>query len=113
MNETQTTELTYALITNEFDIARLKNVVNAEPGRDRGGYIFHNVYHISLPLLRETHGERFKDRAVGWHRQAALAQQFLDRDAGPFWRKITKAPTPAALLRLLAQEWKQQLRQSP
>ena len=61
MNKTQTTELTYALITNEFDIARLKNVVNAEPGRDRGGYIFHNVYHICLPLLRETHGERFKE----------------------------------------------------
>lgn len=61
MNKTQPTELTYALITNEFDIARLKNVVSAEPGRDRGGYIFHNVYHICLPLLRETQGERFKE----------------------------------------------------
>lgn len=60
-NLTQNTELTYALITNEFDIARLKNVVKAEPDRDRGGYIFHNVYHICLPLLRETHGERFKE----------------------------------------------------
>jgi len=61
MNKTQPTELTYALITNEFDIARLKNVVNAEPGRDRGGYIFHNVYHVCLPLLRETQAERFKE----------------------------------------------------
>ena len=60
-NLTQNTELTYALITNEFDIARLKNVVKAEPDRDRGGYIFHNVYHICLPLLRETHGDRFKE----------------------------------------------------
>lgn len=60
MNKVQSTELTYALITNEFDIARLKNVASAMPGGS-GGYIFHTIYHVCLPLLRETHGERFKE----------------------------------------------------
>jgi hypothetical protein len=60
MNKVQSTELTYALITNEFDIARLKNVLSAIPG-GAGGYIFHTVYHICLPLLRDTHGDRFKE----------------------------------------------------
>ena len=59
-NKTQSTELEYVLITNEFDLARLKNVANAMPGGE-GGYIFHRIYHISLPLLRETHAERFKE----------------------------------------------------
>ncbi len=58
MNKTQPTELRYALITNEFDLARLRNVCAAMPGGE-GGYIFHNVYHVCLPLLRATHGERF------------------------------------------------------
>lgn len=60
MNKVQPTELTYVLITNEFDLARLKNVMSAIPGGS-GGYIFHNVYHVCLPLLRETHGDRFKE----------------------------------------------------
>lgn len=60
MNKVQPTELTYTLITNEFDIARLKNVARAMPG-GAGGYIFHAVYHVCLPLLRETHGARFKE----------------------------------------------------
>lgn len=60
MNKVQSTELRFALITNEFDLARLKNVANAMPG-GAGGYIFHNIYHISLPLLRETQGKRFKE----------------------------------------------------
>ena len=59
-NKTQTTELEYVLITNEFDIARLKNVANAMPGGE-GGYIFHRIYHISLPLLEATHAERFEE----------------------------------------------------
>ena len=59
LNKIQPTELTYVLITNEFDLARLKNVATAMPG-SAGGYIFHNIYHICLPLLRQTHGDRFK-----------------------------------------------------
>ena len=59
MNKVQSTELHYALITNEFDIARLLNVAHAMPG-GAGGYIFHNIYHVCLPLLRDTHGERFR-----------------------------------------------------
>jgi len=60
MNKVQSTELTYALITNEFDLARLKNVAKAMPG-GTGGYIFHTIYHVCLPLLRETHGTRFSE----------------------------------------------------
>lgn len=59
MNKTQPTELRYALVTNEFDLARLRNVCNAIPG-GAGGYIFHNVYHVCLPLLQQTHGVGFK-----------------------------------------------------
>jgi hypothetical protein len=60
MNKSQPTELRYALITNEFDLARLRNVLRAMPG-GTGGYIFHDVYHVCLPMLRETHGAGFKD----------------------------------------------------
>lgn len=59
-NKSQDTELRFALITNEFDLARLRNVLNAMPGGS-GGYIFHDVYHVSLPMLRQTHGDGFND----------------------------------------------------
>jgi hypothetical protein len=59
-NKTQPTELRFALITNEFDLARLRNVLDAIP-TGTGGYIFHDVYHISLPMLRQTHGPGFRD----------------------------------------------------
>ena len=59
-NKIQPTELRYALITNEFDLARMRNVLTAMPGGS-GGYIFHTVFHISLPLLREVHGAGFKE----------------------------------------------------
>ncbi len=58
MNKTQSAELRYVLVTNEFDLARLRNVLEAIPG-GTGGYVFHNVYHVALPLLQETHGARF------------------------------------------------------
>ena len=58
-NKKQEAELRFALITNEFDLARLVNVLKAKPGGD-GGYIFHTVYHVCLPMLRETHGDGFK-----------------------------------------------------
>lgn len=79
MNKVQPTELTYALITNEFDIARLKNVLNAIPG-GQGGYVFHNVYHICLPLLRDTHGDRFKEIEpwVGTGRLRSLSDYFSE-----------------------------------
>lgn len=58
MNKVQSTELQYFLITNEFDLARLRNMCKAIPG-GTGGYVLHTVYHVCLPLLRQTHGERF------------------------------------------------------
>ncbi len=56
-NKVQETELTYTLITNEFDVARLNNVARAMPGGD-GGYIFHQIYHINPELLVATQGDR-------------------------------------------------------
>lgn len=60
MNKKQPTELRFALITNEFDLARLRNVLEAIP-TGRGGYIFHDVYHVCLPMLRDTHEDGFKN----------------------------------------------------
>lgn len=57
MNKTQSTELRFALITNEFDVARLNNVARAMPG-GAGGYIFHQIYHINPALLVHTQGDR-------------------------------------------------------
>jgi hypothetical protein len=64
LNKEQPTELTYSLITNEFDLARLKNVADAIPS-GRGGYIFHIIYHINLHLLRLVHGDNLRE--VGHH----------------------------------------------
>lgn len=79
MNKVQPAELTYALITNEFDIARLKNVASAMPGGS-GGYIFHTIYHINLPLLRDTHGGRFKEIEpwVGTGKLKSLSDFFVE-----------------------------------
>jgi hypothetical protein len=59
-NKVQPTEIIYCLITNEFDLARLRNIARAMPGA-AGGYIFHKIYHISLDMLRIAHGEKFTD----------------------------------------------------
>jgi hypothetical protein len=74
-NKKQEAELRFALITNEFDLARLINVLKAKPGGD-GGYIFHTVYHICLPMLRETHGDGFK--AIEPHVQIGSLKSLSD-----------------------------------
>ena len=78
-NKAQSTELRYALITNEFDLARLRNVLEAKPG-SAGGYIFHTVYHVCLPLLRQTHGDGFKDIEpwVGTKQLKSLADYLIE-----------------------------------
>lgn len=60
--KTQQTELQFALITNEFDAARLDNVARASP-TGAGGYIFHTIYHINPVLLVATQGDQI--RTVG------------------------------------------------
>lgn len=55
--KTQPTELQFALITNEFDTARLDNVARAIP-TGAGGYIFHVIYHINPALLLATQQEK-------------------------------------------------------
>jgi hypothetical protein len=56
-NRTQTAELHFTLITNEFDVARLDNVARAIPG-GAGGYVFHDIVHINPSLLTHMQGER-------------------------------------------------------
>jgi hypothetical protein len=55
--KTQPTELQFALITNEFDAARLDNVARAIP-TGAGGYIFHVIYHMNPALLIATQGDK-------------------------------------------------------
>jgi hypothetical protein len=57
LNKVQPTELEFALITNEFDVARLNNVARAIPG-GAGGYVFHTIYHINPDLLVKAQGDR-------------------------------------------------------
>lgn len=80
-NKIQPTELRFALITNEFDIARLNNVARAIP-EGVGGYVFHNIYHINPELLVHTHDTRIGDVA-GWLKVGKIAglAEFL-RDMG-------------------------------
>lgn len=59
-NKVQSTELIFALITNEFDVARLTNVAAASPV-GAGGYIFHQIYHIAPDILVEAQGERIRE----------------------------------------------------
>lgn len=77
-NKTQTTELSYLLITNEFDLPRLSNVADASP-TSSGGYIFHQIYHINLDLLRETHGGKLGrvEHFIGTGKIRSL-ENFLD-----------------------------------
>lgn len=79
MNKIQSTELRYALITNEFDIARLLHAAQAMPG-GTGGYIFHHIYHMNLTFLRETQGERFKELEpwVGTGKLRSLSDYLAD-----------------------------------
>lgn len=63
-NKTQTTELHFALLTNEFDVARLDNIARAIP-TGAGGYIFHEIVHISPQLLVHMQGDRIGPVA-GW-----------------------------------------------
>jgi hypothetical protein len=79
LNKTQPTELRFALITNEFDVARLNNVARAIPG-GAGGYIFHQIYHINPALLMQTHGDRIGTVAhwIGAGKILSLGDFLLD-----------------------------------
>lgn len=76
-NRVQPTELQFALITNEFDIARLDNVARAIP-TGAGGYIFHNIYHINPELLKIAQGDRIGSVAhwIGAGKIRSLADFF-------------------------------------
>jgi hypothetical protein len=78
-NKTQSTELRFVLITNEFDVARLNNVARAIPG-GAGGYIFHQIYHINPALLIHTHGDRIGavEHWIGAGKILSLADFLLD-----------------------------------
>jgi hypothetical protein len=61
-NRLQEPRFEFVFVTNEMDIARLRDVLHPDPGA--GGFYFHRVYHLNLELLEETHGDAFKQLAV-------------------------------------------------
>lgn len=56
-NKLQQAAVEFVAITNEMDIARLRNVL--APGEGAGGYHFHRVYHVNCDLLAQTQEDRF------------------------------------------------------
>ena len=64
MNKTQSAELRFVLITNEFDIARLDNIARAIP-EGSGGYTFHQIVHVNPSLLTQMQGDRI-GAVGGW-----------------------------------------------
>lgn len=80
----QRSELTFALITNEFDPARLNNVAKAME-RGAQGYTFHHIYHVNLDLLKAAYGPDLRE--VGGHIQTGKIRSlsdFLTDMAGQF-----------------------------
>lgn len=63
-NRIQSSRIEFVFVTNEMDLARLRDVLDSTP--DGGGFHFDRVYHLNLELVEETHGtEAFKkDLAV-------------------------------------------------
>lgn len=58
----QAPKLDFVLVTNEMDIARLRDVLSPPAGG--GGFHFDRVYHVNRDLLEETHGDKFDRLAV-------------------------------------------------
>lgn len=84
----QQSELTFALITNEFDPARLNNVAKAMATGSQA-YAFHQIYHINLDLLKAAYGDDL--RAVGGHIQTGKLRSlsdFLTDMGGQFGKAI-------------------------
>ena len=71
----QRSELTFALITNEFDPARLNNVAKAME-RGAQGYTFHHIYHVNLDLLKAAYGPDMRE--VGGHIQTGKLRSLSD-----------------------------------
>jgi hypothetical protein len=69
-NLTQKAEVRFALVTNEFDLARLDNVARAQP--DGAGYLFHTIYHVNLDLLQQAHGTDL-GAVGGWIKAGKIA----------------------------------------
>jgi len=57
-NTIQGQSIDFVLITNEMDVARLRDVLT--PPEGPGGFHFQRVYHLNCDLLIETHGDKFK-----------------------------------------------------
>jgi hypothetical protein len=56
-HQMQQAQVDLALVTNEMDVARLRDVLAPPPGG--GGFHFHRVYHVNAELLEQTHEGRF------------------------------------------------------
>jgi hypothetical protein len=56
-HQTQQVQSDLSLVTNEMDVARLRDVLAPPPGG--GGFYFPRVYHVNAELLEQTHEVRF------------------------------------------------------
>ncbi len=92
-NKVQQTEIESVFITNEMDVARLKDVL--DPPHGAGGFHFHRVYHLNLDLLEATHQESFKQLAVYKESHRLLGLDDLLRDA-PVRLPLMKRTSPRA-----------------
>ncbi len=57
-HQSQRVEAEYLLVTNEMDVARLRDVLAPPPGA--GGFHFRRVYHVNAELLEQMHEEKFE-----------------------------------------------------
>jgi hypothetical protein len=82
MNKVQSTQLLYYLITNEFDLARLRNTALSIPAGE-GGFLFNRIFHINLDLVRATHGRDFDrlEEEVGTSKFGSLSDFLKDLNA--------------------------------
>jgi hypothetical protein len=91
-NQIQKATIDFVLITNEMDVARLRDVLT--PPEGGGGFHFQRVYHINCDLLAETHEGRFKlDSFRESGRQLSL-EDFFSHASGQVSPKALSRPQP-------------------
>jgi hypothetical protein len=61
-NKMQGARTDFVLVTNEMDVARLRDVLSPPAGG--GGFHFDRIYHVNRDLLEATHEDKFAPLAV-------------------------------------------------
>lgn len=94
-NRIQAPSMEFVFVTNEMDVARLRDVLHTIPGA--GGFHFERVYHLNLGLVEETHGEAFAPLAVYKQEGRLLSlEDLLVHAKAHFGAAPTSSPAPAA-----------------